>query len=233
MALDHAGRLQEVVRRAENELDGASAVEVLTWVDKVLDGRWVVATSMQDALVVSLAAQVRPGVDVVFLDTGYHFAETLTLRDAVAASYPVRLLNVQPGLTVEQQDADHGPRLYERDPDLCCFLRKVTPLNTVLELYDAWVTGLRKAETESRRAAAPVEWDERRQIVKVNPIVDWTDEDVESYIEDNGIMVNLLRGAGYASIGCEPCTRPVAAGEDARAGRWAGFGKRECGIHLQ
>jgi phosphoadenosine phosphosulfate reductase len=134
---------------------------VIAWADKALGGRIVVASSMQDATVIDLAVQVRPGIDVVFVDTGYQFAETLTLRDAVASTYPIRLLNVQPGRTVEEQDAEHGPRLYERDPDLCCFLRKVTPLNTILDLYDGWVTGLHRGETAARGAAAPVESDLR------------------------------------------------------------------------
>ena len=157
----------------------------------------------------------------------------LLTRDAVAATYPIRLLNAEPGLTVEEQDRVHGPRLYERDPDRCCFMRKVTPLNTILQMYDGWVTGLRRAETDARKNARAVEWDERRQIVKVNPIVDWTDEDVASYIEEHDIMVNQLREVGYGSIGCAPCTRPVADGDDPRSGRWAGTGKSECGIHLQ
>jgi phosphoadenosine phosphosulfate reductase len=232
MALDHVGRLRAIARRGAAELEGASALEVLTWADKALAGRWVVASSMQDALVVDLAAQVRPGVDVVFLDTGYHFAETLTLRDAVAASYPIRLLNVQPGTTVAEQDARYGPRLYERDPDLCCFMRKVTPLDTILGLYDGWVTGLRRNQTAARRTAAPVEWDEKRQVVKVNPIVEWSDEDVATYLDEHDILVNLLRADGYESIGCAPCTSRVLDGEQPRAGRWSGSGKSECGIHL-
>jgi len=224
-------RLREIARTGARELEGASAAEILGWADKVLKGRMVVASSMQDAVVIDLAAQVRPGIDVVFLDTGYHFAETLTLRDAVAATYPVRLLNIEAGLTVEQQDARHGPKLHDRDPDLCCHLRKVKPLATVLEMYDGWATGLRRADTELRRAAAPVEFDERREMVKVNPIVAWSDEDVASYIEEHGVLVNLLKSEGYASIGCAPCTQRTLDG-DARAGRWAGSGKTECGIHL-
>ena len=233
MAVNRIDRLRETARRGAIELEGASATEVLSWADKVLNGRIVIASSMQDALVIDVASKVRPGFDVVFLDTGYHFAETLMLRDAVSAKYPIRLLNAQPGLSVEEQDAEHGPRFYERDPDLCCSMRKVTPLNTILGMYDGWVTGLRRGETSVRKAAAPVEWDESREIVKVNPIVDWTDEDVDSYVEEHDVMVNLLKQDGYASIGCAPCTRRVLEGEDPRSGRWSGSGKTECGIHLQ
>jgi phosphoadenosine phosphosulfate reductase len=232
VAVDHVSRLKETARRGATELEGAPALEVLRWADEALGGRMVVASSMQDAVVIDLAARVRPGIDVVFLDTGYHFSQTLTMRDAVAATYDIRLLNIQPGQTVEQQDAEYGPELHDRDPNLCCFLRKVTPLNTILGLYDGWVTGLRRAETEARKNADPVEWDEKRQIVKVNPIVDWSDEEVEAYVAEKGILVNLLRDDGYASIGCAPCTRRVLEGEDARSGRWTGTGKSECGIHL-
>lgn len=232
MAVDRVTRLRGIAERGAAELEGASATDVLTWADKALGGRIVVASSMQDAVVIDLASQVRPRIDVVFLDTGYHFDETLTLRDAVASTYPVRLLNVQPGQTVEEQDAEHGPRLYERDPDLCCFMRKVTPLNSILGLYDGWVTGLRRAETAARQEAAAVQWDEKRQMVKINPIVEWTDEEVDSYIEERGIMVNLLQRDGYGSIGCAPCTRRVLEGDDPRSGRWSGTGKSECGIHL-
>jgi len=232
MAQDRVSRLQETVHRGVQELEGASATEILGWADAALGPRVVVASSMQDAVVVDLAARVRPGFDVVFLDTGYHFAETLLMRDAVSATYDIRLINVQPGATVEQQDARHGPRLHDRNPDLCCFLRKVTPLNTVLGLYDGWVTGLRRGETESRGAAAPIEWDERRQIVKINPIVDWSDDEVAAYVDEHKILVNLLKSDGYGSIGCEPCTARIEPGEDPRSGRWSGTGKSECGIHL-
>jgi phosphoadenosine phosphosulfate reductase len=232
MALDRVSRLRETVHRGAQELGDASATEILSWADDALGQRVVVASSMQDAVVVDLAAQVRPGFDVVFLDTGYHFAETLVLRDAVTATYDIRLINVLPGQTVEQQDERHGPMLHDRNPDLCCFLRKVTPLNTVLGLYDGWVTGLRRGETATRGAAAPIEWDERRQIVKINPIVDWTDEEVAAYIDERDILVNLLRSDGYGSIGCAPCTARIEPGQDPRAGRWSGTGKSECGIHL-
>ena len=232
MSVGHGERLKALVAQAADELEGASALDILKWADTALEGRLVVATSMQDAVVVDLASRVRADFDVIFLDTGYHFAETIGMRDAVKAAYPIRLLSITPGQSVAEQDAAYGPRLFERDPDRCCFLRKVTPLNAVLSMYDGWVTGLRRAETEARRAAAPVEWDEKRQIVKVNPIVDWSDEEVASYIEEHDVLVNLLRSDGYDSIGCAPCTARVLEGGDSRAGRWSGSGKSECGIHL-
>jgi phosphoadenosine phosphosulfate reductase len=230
--LDRKDVLRQLVSQAADELEGASASEILKWADTALEGRLVIASSMQDAVVIDLASQVRPGIDVVFLDTGYHFAETIGMRDAVAVTYPVRLINVSPSQTVEEQDATYGPRLYERDPDRCCFLRKVRPLNTMLELYDGWITGLRRVESPARADAAPIEWDSTRAMLKINPIVDWTDDDVASYIEERGLLVNPLIGEGYASIGCQTCTAKVAPDDNARSGRWAGMTKQECGIHL-
>jgi phosphoadenosine phosphosulfate reductase len=186
---------------------------------------------MADAVLVHLASQARPGVDVVFLDTGYHFAETLGTRDAVAAAYAVNVVNVTPEQTVAEQDAQYGPRLYERDPDQCCHLRKVLPLQRALTGYDAWMTGLRRDESPARAETPVVAWDERRQKVKIAPLARWTDAEVEAYVAEHGILVNPLLADGYTSIGCAPCTRRTLAGEDPRAGRWAGFVKSECGIH--
>jgi phosphoadenosine phosphosulfate reductase len=187
---------------------------------------------MTDAVIIHVASQIKPGIDVVFLDTGYHFPETVGTRDAVAAVYPVNLINVTPSRTVAEQDAELGPRLYGRNPDLCCYLRKVEPLERALSNYDAWITGVRRDETVERREARVVEWDGRREMVKVNPIVSWSGKQVDDYIAENGILVNPLVYDGYPSIGCATCTRKVAPGENPRAGRWAGTGKTECGIHL-
>jgi phosphoadenosine phosphosulfate reductase len=232
MALDRERSLHSLIDRAADELGDADALEILRWADKMLGQRVVVTTSLQDAVLVDLAARVRPGIDVIFLDTGYHFAETLGMRDAVRSTYDVRLLSVQPGQTVEEQDEAHGKDLFGRNPDLCCHLRKVVPLNTMLGLYDGWVTGLRRAESMSRKDATAIEWDSRREMVKINPIVNWTDDEVDDYIEERGILVNPLRAEGYPSIGCAPCTMPVAEGDDPRSGRWADSTKKECGLHL-
>jgi phosphoadenosine phosphosulfate reductase len=174
---------------------------------------------------------VAPGVDVVFLDTGYHFAETIGTRDAVEATLPVNVRTVSPEQTVAQQDAAYGKDLFARDPDLCCALRKVAPLNRVLHDYDAWATGLRRQETRDRVIAPVIGWDERKQKVKVSPLARWTDRDVERYVAEHGVLVNPLQYDGYPSIGCWPCTRRVAPGEDPRSGRWAGSAKTECGIN--
>jgi phosphoadenosine phosphosulfate reductase len=178
-----------------------------------------------------LAAQVAPGVDVVFLDTGYHFAETIGTADAASVMIPINLITVRPRQTVAEQDATLGKDLFARNPDLCCQLRKVRPLTDALQEYDAWATGLRRAETHNRVIAPVIGWDAKKGKVKVSPLARWSDEQVERYIAENGVLVNPLVYDGYPSIGCWPCTRRVAPGEDPRSGRWAGTNKTECGIH--
>jgi phosphoadenosine phosphosulfate reductase len=223
--------LELLARRAGRELDAAPAQEIVRWAAQTFSTRLVVASSMQDAVLVHLVSQAAPGVDVLFLDTGYHFAETLGTRDAVAAAYDVNLITLTPWQTVAEQDASEEPRLHDRDPDRCCELRKVAPLDRALARYDAWATGLRRAEAPSRAGTPVVSYDVARGKVKIAPMATWSDQDVEDYITEHGILINPLLSAGYPSIGCAPCTRAVAAGEDPRAGRWAGSAKTECGIH--
>ncbi|MEV5573269.1 phosphoadenylyl-sulfate reductase [Spirillospora sp. NPDC052269] len=224
--------LEDIVESAAGALSGASAREVIRWAAATFGDRICLTSSMSDAALIHLVSRVKPGIDVLFVDTGYHFAETIGTRDAVEAVYPVNVIDVRPSRTVEEQEAALGPRLNGRNPDLCCHLRKVEPLGRALEGYMAWFSGIRRDETAARRDRRVVEWDRRRGMVKVNPILDWTQEEMDHYVEDNGILVNPLHHDGYPSIGCEPCTRPVAPGEDPRSGRWAGTGKTECGIHL-
>jgi phosphoadenosine phosphosulfate reductase len=224
--------LEDIVESAAAALEGAPTLEVIRWAVATFGDRICLTSSMSDAALIHLVSKVKPGIDVLFVDTGYHFAETIGTRDAVEAVYPVNVINVTPSRTVEEQEAALGPRLFGRNPDLCCHLRKVEPLGRALEGYMAWFSGIRRDETASRRDRRVVEWDRRRGMVKVNPILDWSQEDMDNYIEDNGVLVNPLHYDGYPSIGCAPCTRPVAPGEDPRSGRWAGMGKTECGIHL-
>ncbi|SHG60810.1 phosphoadenosine phosphosulfate reductase [Jatrophihabitans endophyticus] len=223
--------LRTLAERAGHDLEGASALEILGWADTQFGASWAVASSMADAVVPSLASTVRPGVDVLFLDTGYHFAETLGTRDAVAATLPVTIRSIEPAQNVEQQDVSFGARLYERNPDQCCALRKVMPLRKTLKEYTAWASGLRRDEATTRAGAKVVEWDDGRGMVKLNPIAAWTQDDVDRYIADNNVLVNPLLSDGYGSVGCAPCTRRIKPGEDARAGRWSGSNKIECGIH--
>jgi phosphoadenosine phosphosulfate reductase len=224
--------MRDLAEHAAKELEGASAEDIIRWAADTFGDRVCLTSSMTDAVIIHLASSVKPGIDVVFLDTGYHFAETIGTRDAAQVVYPINLVNVTPSRTVAEQDAELGPRLYGRNPDLCCYLRKVEPLQKTLKNYDAWISGVRRAETDKRKDTRVVEWDPRREMVKVNPIAAWTDEQVEKFIADNGVLVNPLVEDGYPSIGCATCTLRVAPGGDPRSGRWAGTGKTECGIHV-
>jgi phosphoadenosine phosphosulfate reductase len=210
----------------------ATAEQLLAWTAETFGDNFIVASNMQDAVLVELAAKARPGVDVLFLDTGYHFAETIGTRDAVETVYDVRIVNARPEHTVPEQDSLLGRDLFARDPNQCCALRKVVPLQNTLAGYDAWVTGVRRVEAPTRANTPLVSYDEKFGLVKVNPIAAWTDEDMDAYIAEHNILVNPLVAAGYPSIGCAPCTLKPAPGADKRSGRWAGTGKIECGLHV-
>ncbi|GLP74756.1 phosphoadenosine phosphosulfate reductase [Mycobacterium antarcticum] len=230
-----------LAERGAAELSGASAEELLRWTDEHFGGEagagltatsgYVVASNMQDAVLVSMAAKVRPGVDVLFLDTGYHFAETIGTRDAVEAVYGVNVVNVEPEHTVAEQDRLLGKDLFARDPAACCRMRKVEPLGKALKGYSAWVTGIRRVEAPTRANAALISYDSAFGLVKINPLAAWTDDDMQAYIDANDILVNPLVFEGYPSIGCSPCTAKPIAGADPRSGRWAGQSKTECGLH--
>jgi phosphoadenosine phosphosulfate reductase len=224
--------MRTLAGQAAEDLADAPPEEVIRWAVATFGERICITSSMTDALIIHLASAVHPGIDVVFLDTGYHFPETTGTRDAVEVVYPVNLINVTPSRTVAEQDAELGPRLYGRNPDLCCYLRKVEPLGRALASYDAWITGVRRDETSDRRQTRVVEWDEGREMVKVNPIAGWTQKQVDDFIAEQGVLVNPLVQAGYPSIGCATCTIHVEPGADPRSGRWAGTGKTECGIHI-
>ncbi len=232
MVTEKVNNLEALATEAGRDLESASAQDVLRWADRCFGDRFVIASSMSDGVLAHLASTVASGIDVLFLDTGYHFPETLGTRDAVAAVYDVRVRTVLPVLTVGQQEAVYGGRLLQRDPDACCAIRKVEPLARGLAPYTAWASGIRRDEASTRRRVGVVEWDARRGKVKVNPLATWTQEQYDAYIADNDILVNPLHSDGYPSIGCAPCTRRVAPGEDPRSGRWAQVGdKVECGLH--
>ncbi len=233
--------LRELAARGAAELEGASATDLLRWTEDNFGGvngprgwatcNYVVASNMQDAVLVDLAARVRPGVPVIFLDTGYHFVETIGTRDAVESVYDIRVLNVTPEQTVSEQDELLGKDLFARDPGECCRMRKVVPLGKTLRGYSAWVTGLRRVEAPTRANAQLVSFDEAFKLVKINPLATWTDQDVQEYIAEHDVLVNPLVHEGYPSIGCAPCTAKPVEGADPRSGRWQGLAKTECGLH--
>ncbi|MEH3156602.1 MAG: phosphoadenylyl-sulfate reductase [Gordonia paraffinivorans] len=211
---------------------------LLRWTAETFGPDFVVASNMQDAALVDLAVDsidrdtIGGGkVKVLFLDTGYHFAETLGTRDAVEQVYDVDIVNVTPEHSVAQQDELVGRNLFASDPAECCRLRKVVPLQRTLAGYSAWVTGIRRVESPTRANAPLISFDETFGLVKINPIAAWTDEQMQDYIDSRGVLVNPLVDEGYPSIGCEPCTAKPAPGSDPRSGRWAGRAKTECGLH--
>ena len=216
---------------ASTALEGRSAREIAAWAADVFGTDLIVAASMQDLVLPHLFAHVVPCVEVLFLQTGYHFPETLETRDVAARDLPIIVIEARPDQSVAEQDAQYGARLYDRDPNLCCFLRKVAPLAEALVGRAAWVTGVRRAEAPTRASAPILSWDDKHDLVKINPLVAWSDEDVEAYQVELDLPRNPLVAQGYPSIGCAPCTRKVAPGEDPRAGRWSGNDKTECGIH--
>ncbi|MFG2966430.1 MULTISPECIES: phosphoadenylyl-sulfate reductase [unclassified Streptomyces] len=223
--------LKALAEQAGRDLEDASALEIIQWAVDTFGKGFCVTSSMEDAVVAHLASRVQKGVDVVFLDTGYHFPETIGTRDAVEAVMDVNVITLTPRQTVAEQDAEYGPKLHDRDPDLCCKLRKVQPLERGLTKYAAWATGLRRDESPTRANTPVVGWDEKRQKVKISPIARWTQDDVDDYVAEHGVLTNPLLMDGYTSVGCAPCTRRVLEGEDTRAGRWAGRAKTECGLH--
>jgi phosphoadenosine phosphosulfate reductase len=207
-------------RATAARLADAPAEVVLAWATRTFGPALTVACSMQDAVLVDLAVRADPRVEVVFIDTGFHFDETLATARRVQARYDLNLVTLLPRVDAGTHDADGTAA--------CCAARKVAPLERHLATRAAWATGLRRAESPSRAAAAPLEWDAARRMVKLNPLVAWSDEDVARYVAEHDVIVNPLRHNGFDSIGCAPCTVPGAG----RAGRWAGSGRLECGLHI-
>jgi phosphoadenosine phosphosulfate reductase len=209
----------------------AQARVALRWAFEKFGQELVVASSMGDEVLVYLAEQEIPGAQLVFIDTGYHFSETLALRDQVATEGKLIVNNALPLLTIGQQADKHGEDLWFSNPDACCAIRKVEPLERTLKNYSAWVTGLRRVDAPTRKDIDVVTWDTKRDKLKLNPLAAWDDEFLQKFIDENPVKINALRAKSFTSIGCEPCTRPTALGEDPRAGRWSGTAKIECGLH--
>lgn len=226
-----AEELKVLARYAGVDLAGASAQEIIRWAREVFGSRVVLTQSMANTVLAHLVNVVAPDIDVIFLDTGVHFPETLKTRDRLIATTNLPIINLTPALTLAEQAEQHGPELWKTNPDLCCAIRKVAPMEQALEHYDAWITGMRYATAEHRKTRKVVEYDSARNVIKVAPLLHWSEEQLLRYTLENDVVVNPLMYEGYPSIGCAPCTRKVEPGEDARAGRWSGLGKTECGLH--
>ncbi len=224
-ALPHVAPVPDLAELAKvsAELETQAASATVRWAWETYNDEAVLAASFQDCVLIDVAMQVAPDIEVVFLDTQYHFAETLWYVEQVRARYDLNLRIITP-----QIDPDN---LWQIDTDACCEMRKVEPLSRALEGKAAWLTGLRRDEASTRANAPIVGWDIGRGIVKVNPLAPWSHVDIDGYVSDRDLPQHPLRDKGYPSIGCWPCTQPVADGDDPRAGRWAGSGKLECGLH--
>jgi phosphoadenosine phosphosulfate reductase len=223
--------LKAIAQQASEKFAEASADEVLAWVAEEFGYRTAVACSMADAVLPDVVSNHLPWVDTLFLDTGYHFAETIGTRDAVESTMKLTIVDVTPERTVEEQDAEFGKDLFARDPGLCCEMRKVEPLAETLQGYEVWITGVRREDSWLRAGTPIVDWDDKNGMVKVNPLAAWSFDDLIDYASEHDVVINPLINDGYPSIGCAPCTRRVEPGEDPRAGRWAGLDKTECGLH--
>ena len=205
------------------DLETASPGRIIRWAVEEFGTRLALTASMTDAVLIDMAVQVDPGIEVVFIDTGYHFPETLDTVEAVRRRYGLNLRM----MTVAHQEEE----LWKADPENCCSAVKVGQLDRALADKDAWMSGLRRSEAPTR-AGAPIVGRDIRGLIKVNPLATWSDVDIDGYIADHDVPVNPLLHQGYLSIGCMPCTKPVAPGEDPRSGRWVGRDKTECGLHL-
>lgn len=215
-------------------LEGGRPEDVLRWGLEQYAGRIALASSFgaEDLVLIDMLASLERPFRVFYLDTDLLFAETYALIERVRSRYGIVPERYSPRLTLAAQAAEKGAALWARQPDQCCAIRKVEPLGRALAGLDAWMTGIRRDQTPQRANARLVDWDGAHRLVKLNPIAAWTAEQVWAYIRANDVPFNPLHEQGYPSIGCTPCTRPVRRGEDPRAGRWAGFQKTECGLHV-
>jgi phosphoadenylyl-sulfate reductase (thioredoxin) len=225
----------EDIRRAAEQLETASPTEILGWAADQFAPRLVFATSLgiEDCIVTDLIARARLPIALFTLDTGLLFPESYALWTRIQDRYGISIKAVKPAHTVEEQARREGPALWEREPDRCCDLRKMQPLQAVLAGYDAWITAIRRDQTPERATAPAVGWDGRFGLVKINPLVRWTSAEVRAYVTEHQVPYNPLHDQNYPSIGCMPCTSQVLPGEDPRSGRWRGKEKTECGLHLR
>jgi phosphoadenosine phosphosulfate reductase len=216
------------------ELEELSPQEILAWAIDTYRPRITLACSFggpSGMVLLDMVMQVAPDTPVFYLDTDFLFLETHQLIAEAKRKYGINLQAVRPQLTVVQQAAEYGEALWERDPDRCCELRKVIPQREALRDFDAWITGLRRDQASTRKATPVVAWDNKFGLAKIAPLARWDERAVWRYIYEHDVPYNQLHDWGYPSIGCTNCTRPVAPGEDLRAGRWSGFTKTECGLH--
>lgn len=221
------------IRQLSHRFEARSVEDVLEWAVTRFAPRLVMTSSFgaEGVVVIDHLSRVAPDIPIIYLDTGFHFPETEQFREQLRARYNLNLIEQRAALTTEEQAKLYGEKLYERDPDLCCRLRKVEPLREALSGYDAWIAALRRDQSPTRANIGLIEWNARHSLVKINPLARWTRAQVWDYIVSYDLPYNPLYDEGYASIGCAPCTRRTQVGAHERSGRWDGLVKLECGIH--
>jgi phosphoadenosine phosphosulfate reductase len=220
---DPSAELMEELSEAAQRLDEADPVEIIEWAVKRFHGNVALAASFQDAVLIDMAVGVEPSIEVIFLDTEYHFPETLAYVARLRSRYDLNLVVTHPEVALDE---------FPCGSSRCCELRKVAPLAKALSGRDAWITGLKRVDTPERAEAPVIAWDPSRAMVKVNPVAAWDDDDIDAYVVAHDLPRHPLNYVGYVSIGCAPTTVPVPEGHHPREGRWAGTGKTECGLHV-
>ncbi len=225
---------EEQIAAANQMLQGQPPQAILRWAVETFHPRLTMATAFgaEGCCIIHMLAEIEPEVAIFNLDTGYQFAETMEVRERIKERYGIEVQYIRPELTVAEYEAEHGGPLYVHRPDQCCHDRKILPLRRAIAGHQAWISAIRRDQTTHRARAGVVQWDAKFSLVKVNPLLDWTKKEVWGFIHKYSIPYNPLHDQGYPSIGCWPCTRPVGDGEHERSGRWAGTGKKECGLHV-
>jgi len=224
----------EDLAAANQVLEGKTPQELLRWAVERFYPRLTMATAFgaEGCCLIHMLADIEPRVRIFNLETGYQFPQTLELRERIKQRYGIEVEYIYPEMSVVEYEAEHGGPLYRHRPDQCCYDRKVLPLRRAVAGYEAWISSIRRDQTNHRAAANPVQWDAKFGLVKVNPLLSWGRREVWGYIHEQDIPYNPLHDRDYPSIGCWPCTGPVQSGDDDRAGRWAGTAKKECGLHV-
>ncbi len=224
----------EELAKLNESMRGEKPENILAWGIKTFPGKLMMATAfgVEGCCIIHMIAQIDKRVRIINLETGYQFKETLLVREQIKERYGIEVEYIYPEKTVTEYEKEHGGPLYDIRPDQCCYDRKILPLRKAVLGYEAWISAIRRDQTDVRKSAEAISWDTKFQLVKINPLLDWTIKDVWSYVMKNQIPYNKLHDLGYPSIGCEPCTRAVQDGEDERSGRWSGKTKKECGLHV-
>ena len=224
----------EQIAEASRLLDGQSPEKILRWAVAEFFPKLTMATAFgpEGNCIIHMLAEIEPRVRIFNLETGYQFHETMELRERIKQRYGIEVEYVRPAMTIHEYEEEHGGPLYTHRSDQCCYDRKTVPLRGALVGYKAWISGIRKDQTADRGKAEVVQWDAKFGLVKVNPLLSWTKNEVWKFITAHDVPYNPLHDQGYPSIGCWPCTKAVAPGEDDRAGRWSGSMKKECGLHV-